>query len=80
LIDGLIAGDRFGLDFSGQDGTDGGVECGRNGGLRDRDIVCAEDELKFRRESDEFFDGGEVGGRSVSGRYSQILRDRKCLR
>jgi hypothetical protein len=43
----LIAVDGFGLDFSAEDRTDGGIDLRKEGWLRDWDIVCAEDQLNL---------------------------------
>src|SRR5712675_3052496 len=62
LVDGLVAGDGFGLDFPGEDGMDGVLELRKYGRLRDWHVVRAQDQFKFGSERGEFFYGRQVGG------------------
>ena len=55
---------------------DGGIELRENRGLRDRNVMRAEDEFGFWRERSKFFYrrevGGEVGFRAIQPDFSGI--------
>jgi len=62
LIDGLIAVDGFGLNFSGEDRINGDIELRKDGRLCDRNIVRAKGEFYLRCHGGEFSNGREVFG------------------